>query len=251
MHPKDVLDISLIAGKHVVMVDIAFSANVIEEAAKRARGILILDHHVTNQKTLDELCIPNVHAVFVMGRAGVHLAWEYVHHEQPIPRTLDYIGLKDVWQHEKNEKAFYYMTAFVRPETLEKWQALIQDVYQDRIETINNGRVIHNYQQSVLKTMMGKVEYTSWRGYRMAIANVPFPWIGDLGAMICKELSETTIAVIWNKQVTGPFFISLRSNDTHGPNVEAIAREFGGGGHIHAAGMRSQIAPYELFAQHL
>jgi hypothetical protein len=106
------------------------------------------------------------------------------------------------------------MTAFVRPETLEKWQALIQDVYQDRIETINNGRVIHNYQQSVLKTMMGKVEYTSWRGYRMVIANVPFPWIGDLGAMICKELSETTIAVIWNKQVTGPFFISLRSNDT-------------------------------------
>jgi oligoribonuclease NrnB/cAMP/cGMP phosphodiesterase (DHH superfamily) len=95
--------------------------------------------------------------------------------------------------------------------------------------------------------MMEKVQYTTWRGYRMAIVNVPFPWISDIGAMMCESEPERTIAVIWNKQVTGPYSVSLRTHNPLGPNVEKIALEFKGGGHVHGAGLRLELPPFEVF----
>lgn len=252
MHPKDELltpdVIELITGRNVVMLDIAFSAQAIEEAAKLASAILILDHHVTNKSTLENLSLPNVHTVFVMGEAGVHLTWKYVHedyHKKPIPRSLHYIGLKDVWKHEDNQDALYFTTAFERPDKLEDWFLILGDVCT--VQTIEKGRVIYEYQQSVLKTMMEKVEFIAWRDYRVAIVNVPYPWISDLGAMMCADDPENTIAVLWNKPVHGPFSVSLRSHNQLGPNIEPIAVEFKGGGHAHAAAFRTETPPYEMF----
>jgi oligoribonuclease NrnB/cAMP/cGMP phosphodiesterase (DHH superfamily) len=95
--------------------------------------------------------------------------------------------------------------------------------------------------------MMEKVEVLSWRGYRIVIVNVPFPWISDIGAMMCQTDPERTIAVVWNKPATGPYSVSLRSHNPLGPNIEQIALEFKGGGHVHGAGLRTEIPPYELF----
>lgn len=232
-------------GKNVIMVDIAFSAETLQKASQLAKSVLILDHHITNKTTLETLSIPNIHCVFVMGIAGVHLAWKFVYYDAPIPRSLNYIGLKDVWKHEQDENALYFTTAFERPKTFEDWYPVIQDVETNRI--IEMGRTIFNYQQSVLKTMMEKVRYTRWRGYRMAIVNVPFPWIGDIGAMMCQDEPENTIAVVWNKAVDEPFSVSLRTHNLLGPNVEIIAKEFNGGGHVHGAGLRLERPPYEIF----
>jgi len=252
IHPKDELLTDyvsqVITGRNVLMIDIAFSPETIEKASKLVNSLLIIDHHVTNETTLKELSIQNVHTVFVMGEAGVQLTWKYVHgDEKPIPRSLEYIGLKDVWKHEDNESALYFTTAFERPQTLSDWYPVIGDVCTD--QTIEKGRIIYDYQRSVLKTMMEKVGYTNWRGYRMAIVNVPFPWISDIGAMMCEEDPENTIAVIWNKPVYGGYSVSLRTHNPLGPNVEAIAREFKGGGHVHGAGLRLDDLPYKIFSE--
>jgi len=41
--------------------------------------------------------------------------------------------------------------------------------------------------------------------------------------------------------------VSLRTHNPRGPNVEAIALEFKGSGHVHGAGLRLENPPYEIF----
>lgn len=252
LHPKDTLltreTCIIMQGKNVAFVDIAFTAEVMTEAAQFAKNILVLDHHVTNQTALQSLSLPNVHVVFVMGRAGVHLTWEFLHPDQDIPPALDYIGLKDVWKHENNRKALYFTTAFDTPQSWIGWKPFI-DNYEDHVDAIiEKGRIVYDYQQSVLRTMMEKVQYTTWRGFRIAMVNVPFPWINDIGALMCEDDPINTIAVVWNKPASGPFSVSLRSHNPSGPNIETIAHEFKGGGHVHAAGLRLDVPPYTIFS---
>jgi oligoribonuclease NrnB/cAMP/cGMP phosphodiesterase (DHH superfamily) len=251
LHPKDQLITTefckLIHGKNVVFVDIAFSRDAMIRTAELANKVAVLDHHVTNQTILENLLVSNLRTVFLMDVAGVRLAWRFLHgDENHFPPALYYIALKDVWHHEKVPEALYFTTAFSRPTTWDGWIPYIHGM-EKTVETVEHGQVIYTYQQSVLKTMMQKVEYLSWRGYRIAIVNVPFPWISDIGALICQTEPKRTIAVIWNKSVTGPYSVSLRSDDTEGPNIEQIALEFKGGGHAHAAGLRLDSPPYEIF----
>lgn len=253
LHPKDDLFAKeglteAIRGKNVVFVDIAFPSVIMIMAASLAAKVVVLDHHTTNQTTLETLSLPNLVSVFTMDVAGVCLAWQFVHGDyRSIPRALYYIGLKDVWKHEENLSAVFFTTAFVRPKTWEGWIPYIEEwCYAVTDETIDKGQVIYEYQKEVIKTMMEKVQTTTWRGYKMAIVNVPFPWISDIGAQMCESDPVNTIAVVWNKQPTGQYSVSLRSHNPLGPNIEAIAAEFRGGGH--GAGLRTNEPPYVVFS---
>jgi len=77
---------------------------------------------------------------------------------------------------------------------------------------------------------------------------VPFPWISELGALMCETEPARTVAVIWNKTAGEPCSVSLRSHNTLGPDVAALAKELGaGGGHAHAAAFRTDQWPEVLF----
>lgn len=250
LHPKDELLTAetrqLIAGKNVVFVDIAFSLEIMTEVASLAHKVVVLDHHVTNRTTLQMLALPNVRCVFEMDTAGCMLAWRFLY-GGVMPEAFYYIGLRDVWKHESVPAALYFTTAFVRPNSWPEWMEYFNNSAAERV--INQGKVIYQYQRSVLKTMLEKVEYMEWRGYRLAVVNVPFPWISDMGALMCETEPERTIAVVWNKPLKGPYSISLRTHNPSGPNVEQIALEFKGGGHVHGAGLRSEVPPWELFTE--
>lgn len=254
LHPKGELltpvFCDLVRGKNVVFVDIAFPADVMTKVAELARKVIVLDHHVTNQTVLENLSLPNLRAIFLMDIAGVRLAWRFINgtcDDSKMPKCLYYIALKDVWQHEDNIDALHFTTAFSRPNTWDDWILLIEGGEIETRRIVEQGRIIYNYQRSVLNTMLEKVEHLTWRGYRIAIVNVPFPWISDIGAVMCQTEPERTIAVIWNKPAKGPFSVSLRSHNPDGPNIEQIALEFNGGGHVHSAGLRTERPPYEIF----
>lgn len=118
---KDVDRETLFRNKNVVFTDIAFDIATMTKVSGLANKVIVLDHHITNKNTLESIDLVNVKPVFVMDMAGVCLTWEYLYPMRPIPKTLEYIGLKDVWKHEDNENALYFTTAFVRPDTFDLW----------------------------------------------------------------------------------------------------------------------------------
>lgn len=248
MHPsQDTVNGTAFTNKNVVFVDIAFSIDTMKDVARHAKKVVVLDHHVTNQKTFENLSISNLRSVFDMTVAGVNLAWMFLHGEESkMPRSMYYIGLRDVWKHETDMNAVYFNSAFICPKRFEDWWPYTIDQTTDIL--IEEGRVAYQYRQSVLINQLGNVEYTTWRGFRIGIINVTFDWVSELGALICNKESKTTVAILWNKKDADNYYtVSLRSHNTIGPDVETIAREFGGGGHTHAAGLRMKEPPYEIF----
>lgn len=239
----------LIKGRNVLLVDICFSRVQIAEAATLAKSILILDHHVTSEKLLEGSgqIMENVYAHLDMTRAGVHLAWQYFYGMMmEMPRAFDYIGLRDIWKHKNNDNAVCYNIAFKMPEAWRDWLSYASDANTAKV--VERGRAIREYQTQVLALMAEKAQVSSWRGYRIALLNAPHPWTSELGELLSETEPAKTVAVIWTKQPAGPFYVSLRSNDAVGPDVEAVAREMGGGGHKHAAGLRLDRPPYEVFS---
>ena len=64
-HPKD------LRGERVVIVDFSYARPVLEEIAKEATSLLVLDHHITAEQALAGLPF----AYFDQNRSGAVLAW--------------------------------------------------------------------------------------------------------------------------------------------------------------------------------
>lgn len=235
--------------KTVVFVDISFSLNVLEEISRRAKQLHVLDHHITNKSILEEakrICKPgSFDYVFDLDKSGVVLAWEYVQGTKPIPLAFHYIGLFDIFKHKDNEDACSFIAAFSKPTTWDGWLQYINDSLTQQI--VAEGRVVKKFNTNILNTLMEKVQTTSWRSYLVSIVNVPYPFTSELGDMMCQKYPEKTVAIIWNKQCIGDYSCSFRSHSEKGPNVALICEEFGGGGHEHAAAIRTTVPPFEIF----
>jgi hypothetical protein len=132
-HPKDNIVTpeltECIRGKNIVLVDIAWSKDVMVLLASVARKVIVLDHHVTNEQALASLVLPNLRGIYDMNMAGVWLAWDFVAPLTPMPKPLYYIGLKDIWKHEDDQDALHFLAAFQRPATWAEWSNIIEDTY--------------------------------------------------------------------------------------------------------------------------
>lgn len=250
IHPKDNLltdeSIHILTDKNVVFVDICFPPMVMSLVSKLVKKAIVLDHHITNQEALPE-DMENIKFHFEMGVPGCHLAWQYLRGDVPMPLAIKYIGMYDVFKHKEDLNAVYFNVAFEKPKTLLGWRPIIDDDDNYVQNTIARGDIVFEYKQSVLNTMAEKVEYCDWNDVRIAMINVPYPWVSDMGELLCETNPRNMVAVIWNKQMTGPFVLSFRSNEHVGPDVAKIAQQFGGGGHKHAAAARTEIGPWEIF----
>lgn len=235
---------SLPDGKRIIMVDVCVSAEQMDQLAASAAHVLVLDHHATNADAFRGKEWPNVTLHFEMDTPGCWLAWRYVMGDTSLPDAIHYIGLRDVWKHESDTDALHFTTAFVAPATFDEWGFYLEKPRNRRVDdTIAQGAAVVEFKRTLLQTMAEKAEFVTWNNLRVAVINAPHPFTSDIGNLLCK-CKEPTVAVMWCKQIAGPFQVSLRSN---GPDVAKIAETFGGGGHAKAAGFRTETPPYEIF----
>ena len=206
-------------GRHVVIVDFSYSRDLIEEIAKKAASLYILDHHVTAQAALAGL--PYAH--FDLEKSGAVLAWEWAHEGQA-PWLLQYIQDKDLW-HWKLPKSREINAALASyPFEFSVWDGLSQEVLE--VE----GRGILRYENVLVGKIVEEAVMVSFNGL-----TVPAVYSPVLTSQIGERLSpDHPFCVIWHER-DGRRYFSLRSR-TGGISVAAIAAQFGGGGHTHAAG---------------
>jgi len=64
-----------------------------------SKQVIILDHHVTAQKILEEIKDnTKIHAVFDMNRSGAGITWDYFNPGKPRPALINYIEDRDLWK---------------------------------------------------------------------------------------------------------------------------------------------------------
>lgn len=264
-----------VTGRDVVFVDFSYKRAVLEELAKSARSILVLDHHKSAEVDLKGLgvdmsgwsgalawgryldCVAQDHMenaningaiiyqLFDMGRSGAGLAWDFFHGGER-PNLVAYVEDRDLWRfklplsREVNAFIFSYDYDF------KNWDFMnaamhnhmgVQDVADQ------GGAIERKHHKDIAELVKATRRELCIGGHWVPVANLPYTLTSDAGSLMCQSYPSAVHA----DYVTPPFaacywdtpegrVFSLRSRGDF--DVSEVAKMYGGGGHKNASGFR-------------
>jgi oligoribonuclease NrnB/cAMP/cGMP phosphodiesterase (DHH superfamily) len=233
-----------VTGRRVILVDFSYKRSVLEGMAEKAQSVLVLDHHKTAAADLEGYPDPpvplpgmrgwlpdkGVWATFDMERSGAMIAWDHFNLTTP-PMLLKHIEDRDLWRFKLDGTREIQAALFSYPYDFEVWDKLMG---MDPQQLRRDGEAIERKHFKDIR------EFIAAAGHRMTIAghdvpalNAPYFWSSDAGHIMAQ--GEPFAACYWDT-ADGRIF-SLRSAED-GLDVSEIAKQFGGGGHKHAAGYK-------------
>lgn len=251
-----------VTGKHVVIVDFSYSYEVLLAMSYKAASILVLDHHKTARDALARLpeaapigChtgsgweefhadtaafnasqnTPLVGTWFDMTRSGAMLAWNFFH-DGPPPKLLRYVEDRDLWRFLLPNSREVHAATSSYPHGIEHFDRLVHRCAADPGLLIMEGKAVLRSHDKDVATF-AKLTRRTMRigGYNVPVANLPPSMASDAGHL----LSEAHPFAATYYDAEGGRVFSLRSRED-GMDVSAIASQYGGGGHKHAAGFRA------------
>lgn len=232
-----------VAGKRVVIVDFSYPADVLRKMGEEAQSILVLDHHKTAQADLAEfdkvpantapswLPSEGIHVLFDMDRSGAGIAWDYFS-GGPRPALIDHVEDRDLWRFSLAGTREIQTAVFSYPYDFSVWDKLILD--HNTMTLFEEGVTLHRkHMKDVNELVNQSVRRASIAGYDVPVVNLPYTMASDGCHMLCQGEGEP-FAVSYFDAHDGRRF-SLRSAED-GVDVSEIAKQYGGGGHKHAAG---------------
>lgn len=239
-----------VTGRHVLLVDFSYKRPVLLEMAKKARTILILDHHKSAAEDLagfralapadewgdDTLELvadspERIAVLFDMERSGAGIAWDFFHNFAR-PALIDHIEDRDLWRFKLPGTREIAAALFSHPYDFDLWDTLMDDDYLETLRT--EGAAIERKHHKDVAELVGVTKRRmTIGGHSVPVANLPYTLTSDAGNLMAE--GEPFAACYWDTP-DGRVF-SLRSKP-EGADVSAIAKEYGGGGHKNASGFR-------------
>jgi uncharacterized protein len=245
-----------VTGRDVIMVDFSYKRPVLDKLASAAATLLILDHHKTASEDLAGFPAPGsvynpnemlsyqrennapiaVHALFDMERSGAGITWDYLMRGAPRPSLINHIEDRDLWRFALPKTREIAAALFSYPYDFGLWDDLMRP---ERLSTLAiEGEAIERKHHQDIENLLPVVRREMVvGGVRMPVACLPLTLASDAGHRMAREAAGVA-ACYWDTP-DGRVF-SLRSMDD-GPDVSAIAKQYGGGGHARAAGFRMTI----------
>ncbi|TFH58346.1 MAG: phosphohydrolase [Gemmatimonadales bacterium] len=216
-----------VSGRHVVLVDFSYKRQILERMRDRALSITILDHHKTAEEDLKGLL--GVSTVFDMERSGARIAWDYFFPDQEPPKTLLHVEDRDLWRFSLAKTREIQAAIFSFPYEFSVWDRLMA---ADPKELVKEGEAIERKHAKDVRELLGVVtRKMRIGGYEVPVANLPYTHVSDAGNILAE--GEPFAGCYWDTPKGRVF--GLRSAAS-GLDVSEIAKQYGGGGHPHAAG---------------
>jgi oligoribonuclease NrnB/cAMP/cGMP phosphodiesterase (DHH superfamily) len=239
-----------VRGKHVLIVDFSYRADVLRRLRAEAASITILDHH----KSAAEDLLPvfdegGINGEFDMERSGAMMTWQYVwgdgasndfnRHYQPdyVPWLVKYVQDRDLWQWKLPKSREVCAYAQLTAMDFKSWDKLAQDLEdQDGYNTaVEIGTALVKRAENEVGAAIRATKRWMWiGGYYVPVANVSHFMASDAGNILSKG---QPFAATYFDGPDGRCF-SLRSDkhDSKAVDVSKVAFALGGGGHANASG---------------
>lgn len=248
----DAVPLDEASGKRVLVVDFCYDqpGTMLENTIALARvcSLTLLDHH---KKPIDELggCLPKGAEAIVLDklRAGCRLAWDHLFQGQPTPMLVKYADDRDRWAWEllfSREVSAAFGT--VNGDGLDGSERVVAVEMLDRVnhglsrpdgfaEIVSDGQAILRYQARVVARAAAHAKPGRLGDVPVYCLNAT-TLTSETGEAIYK--AHGGIACIWRGGSDGRVYHSLRSGKG-GPDCNEVAKRYGGGGHVNAAGFSS------------
>jgi len=228
------------AGQRVLLVDFSYKLQELELIIEQAESVTILDHHKTAEADIQPLLdAGRIQGEFDMNRSGAAMAWDWFHPDHDRPRLIEYIQDRDLWQFNLEGTREISAALFSYDQDFEVWKNILTVIEDDegRKFILSMGQTLlrkHNKDlDEILKATKRRMTIC---GYSVPVANLPYIFASDAGNRMAE--GELFSASYYDTPEGRKF--SLRSK-TGGMDVSEIAKRFGGGGHVRAAGFQVPI----------
>ena len=219
-------------GRHVYLLDFCYKGETMEKLLRAAEKLTILDHHKTAVDEWGFLLEEGLaYGVFDMHRSGARLAWDWFFPGEAPPQALSVVEDRDLWRFRFTQTRAVMAAIFSYPYEFEVWDWLMQ-VDLDGLQQAGEG--ILRKQAKDIEEFLGENQYRlRIGGHVVPVANLPYFYASEAGHVLAEQAPFA--AVYWDTP-TGRVF-SLRSVED-GVDVSEVAKTYGGGGHVHAAGFQ-------------
>jgi len=225
-----------VSGRRVLIVDFSYKAPVLREMAEQAEQITVLDHHKTAAEDLQPLLAEDViHGAFDMERSGAGLAWDHCWPKEPAPALVRYVQDRDLWRFALPNSREVSAAIFSHAYSFEAWDQLYRamETPEGLERIIAQGEAIERkHHKDIAELLKLTRREMTIGGHRVPVANLPYTMSSDAAGALAK--GQPFGACYYDRE-DGARIFSLRSAPD-GIDVSAIAKAYGGGGHLHAAG---------------
>jgi oligoribonuclease NrnB/cAMP/cGMP phosphodiesterase (DHH superfamily) len=224
-----------VAGRDVYLLDFSYKRPVLEDLLSRAKSVTILDHHKTAEADLAGLGLPGV---FDMNKSGARLAWEFFHPGKKIPELVKIVEDRDLWRFMYEETKNISAALFAEEYSFITWSMWSLRLEDETKWACERGEAILRKQAKDIKELLQNKFRTNIAGHNVWAANLPYTLASDAANILAQG---EPFGVTFFLDGTSAVF-SLRSTN-EGVDVSEIAKQFGGGGHKHAAGFKLPYTP--------
>ncbi len=224
---------NFVEGAELYIVDFCYPMDVLVKAAKKARKIVVLDHHISAQKEFEQYkkhsTIPsNLEMKFVQEHSGCMIVWHYFQDDVEPPLLLRHIEDHDLWRHqlaktEEISKALYLRLPLPFAE-FEKIK--VADLKRE-------GAILQTQQQLNVARLLKANHTVTLKGKKGLAVNAPSMFSSDLGHALAEQSGTFGLTYYYHGK-RQCYECSLRSIGEF--DVSGLAKALGGGGHKNAAG---------------
>lgn len=222
------------ADRDVYLVDFSYKRPVVEEILKVANRVVLIDHHKTAIDDLMPLIDSGkIEALTSLEHSGAVLAYKWFNGNDlsGMPPLLAHIQDRDLWRFTLPKTREIQANIFSYPYDFAVWDRLMA---ADPAVLAIEGEAIERKHFKDIAELLGVVQRRMLiAGHDVPVANLPYTLVSDAAHEMAKN--EKFSACYWDTP-DGRVF-DLRSAD-NGLDVSEIAKQYGGGGHAHAAGFR-------------
>ena len=232
----------------VYIVDYSVSNEEFERLTDLVSEVVILDHHKTALERFTGLApYPDPHGFkhvaagvyvdFNMDESGALITWKYFHPDKPIPRLIQWISDRDLWQLKLPGTQAIHALLTSNFMDFDTWDDLMAQAEKDPSKLIEMGSIMLSQQDRTVEMICKKVYFTNIAGKNVPVVNASSHW-SEVGMKLVDMYPHYPFAASYMDMPDGTRMYSLRSS---GFDVAAIAELFGGGGHKTAAGFKLPI----------
>ncbi|OFW64542.1 MAG: hypothetical protein A2Y74_07610 [Actinobacteria bacterium RBG_13_63_9] len=220
-------------GAVVSIVDFSYSRKVLLELRKRCPALEVLDHHKSAEVELEGLDFCN----FDMDRSGAILTWDSWHRREA-PLLLNYVQDRDLWRFALPKSRAVTAWLWSYPRAFVTWSQLSIELQNQFDDVAREGEALLRLQAQQVEVMCRQALVMDVGGYRVPVANATV-FFSDVGERLCQLYPEAPFAAYYLDRADGMRQWGLRSRGDF--DVSLVAKGYGGGGHLAAAGFVQPI----------
>lgn len=236
------------ADKNILLLDLSFRKEDLIHISSKAKFITIIEHHKSAAKDLEDFFASNVKIVFDMNKCAAELAWDYFFPDSigQYPHFINIIADRDLWRwtHPNSKSIGAYLYTYGYYKSVDKLNELLKWTLELEYTTAaEKGEVILFIENQKIENTLNSAIlcdfHTKNKVYRVYLIQCEHTIASEIGDRLSSR-NDCDFAVMWRYSFhKNEWWLSLRSSKNRTDiNLSEITKEFGGGGHAQASGMR-------------